>query len=154
MASPLAETAKANSTCNAVQSKQVGDLAKGIQANLDIQKQESSPFASVQFLQAMSNAKSNSTQDFKNIQKAVLNIQQQGIDIRTNNQKLAQQVNSPAQMGLAIVATAQITEKDQVTSLNGSCADQGTLKTLVKEVQDGTKQNKKNLQAAQSQCGK
>ncbi|OAF98894.1 uncharacterized protein CC84DRAFT_1105207 [Paraphaeosphaeria sporulosa] len=151
MASPLAETAKANSTCNAVQSKQVGDLAKGIQANLDIQKQE---LAGVQFLQAMSNAKSNSTQDFKNIQKAVLNIQQQGIDIRTNNQKLAQQVNSPAQMGLAIVATAQITEKDQVTSLNGSCADQGTLKTLVKEVQDGTKQNKKNLQAAQSQCGK
>lgn len=40
MASPLAENAKANSTCNAVQSKQVGDLAEGIRANLAIQKQE------------------------------------------------------------------------------------------------------------------
>lgn len=40
IASPLAENAKANTTCNAAQSKQVGDLAKGIQANLNIQKQE------------------------------------------------------------------------------------------------------------------
>lgn len=102
----------------------------------------------------MSNANSNSTQDFKNIQKAVLNIQQQGIDIRANNQKLAQDVNSPAKAGLAVVAKAQVTEKDQVTGLKGSSADKDTLKTLVKEVQDGTKQNEKNLKAAQGQCGK
>lgn len=40
IASPLADTAKANATCTAAQSKQVSDLAKGIQANLAIQKQE------------------------------------------------------------------------------------------------------------------
>ena len=101
----------------------------------------------------MSNANSNSTESFKDAQKAVLNIQQQGIDIRANNQKLAQGMDSPAKAGLAVVATAQITEKDQVTGLKGSSADKDTLKILVKEVQDGTKQNEQNLKAAQSQCG-
>lgn len=52
------------------------------------------------------------------------------------------------------MAKAQVTEKEQVTGLTGSKKDKETLKTLVKEVQDGTKQNEQNLKAAQGQCGK
>jgi hypothetical protein len=41
LAFPLAEDAKANSTaCSAEQNKLAGELARGIQANLDIQTQE------------------------------------------------------------------------------------------------------------------
>ena len=47
IASPLAKNAKANATCNAAQSKQVSDLAKGIQANLNIQKQELAGYATL-----------------------------------------------------------------------------------------------------------
>jgi hypothetical protein len=88
---------------------------------------------------------------FQAQQKSVLDIQQKGINIRANNQKLAKEINSPANAGLATVANAQVLEKNQVTSLKGNAADAATLQKLVTEVQDGTKQNQKNLAAAKSQ---
>ena len=89
-------------------------------------------------------------------QTSVLAIQQRGVDIRANNQKLAKEINSPAADGLAIVAGAQTKEIDQVKSLKGNAAADGeTIKMLVQEVMDGTMQNQKNLQAAKGQaCAK
>ncbi|USP81946.1 hypothetical protein yc1106_09220 [Curvularia clavata] len=122
------------------------DLEKGIQDNLNIQAQE---LAGVQTLQ-----KQIGTADFKTTQAKVLKIQQQGIDIRVNNQKLAKQINSTASAGLDIVQGAQLKEMSQVQGLTGTAAtekaDKETLATLVQEVQDGTKQNQKNLADAKS----
>ncbi|RMZ67679.1 ATP binding [Pyrenophora seminiperda CCB06] len=85
------------------------------------------------------------TPEFKATQTSVLAIQQKGIDIRANNQKLAASINSPASAGLATVAGAQVMEMTQVKGLKNAAADDNaTLTTLVKEVQDGTKQNQKN----------
>jgi hypothetical protein len=95
------------------------------------------------------------TAGFNATQGSVLAIQQRGIDIRANNQKLAKEINSPAADGLAIVAGAQTKEIDQVRSLKGTSADAKTLGMLVTEVMDGTKQNQKNLAAAKGQtCAK
>jgi hypothetical protein len=92
---------------------------------------------------------------FTTTQKDVLAIQQKGITIRANNQKLAKEINSPAVAGLAIVAGAQVKEMTQVQGLKDAAADAATLMTLVQEVQDGTKQNQKNLAAAKTQkCAK
>lgn len=88
---------------------------------------------------------------FQVTQQSVLAIQQQGIALRANNQQLASAIKSPASDGLAIVAKAQVQEMTQVQGLKGTKADVATLKTLVTEVQDGTKQNQKNLAAAKSQ---
>jgi hypothetical protein len=53
------------------------------------------------------------------------------------------------------VAGAQTKEIDQVRSLKGTSGDAETIKMLVQEVMDGTKQNQKNLAAAKGQvCGK
>ncbi|PSN69414.1 hypothetical protein BS50DRAFT_572558 [Corynespora cassiicola Philippines] len=145
-----------NSTCNA---QKVAVLMGGINANLDIQAQE---LKGVQTLQKL--AASNTTlkaldgsgpSNFELTKQNVLAIQQKGIDIRAENQRLAGELNSPSQMGLAIVAMAQVTEKMQVEMLQGGGEkDMKTLETLVKEVEDGTKQNTMNLQMAQSQCQK
>ena len=92
---------------------------------------------------------------FQATQKSVLDIQQKGVTIRASNQKLAQQINSPAVDGLAIVAMAQVLEITQVKGLKGNATDADTLQKLVKEVRDGTAQNQKNLAAAKSQnCAK
>jgi hypothetical protein len=96
------------------------------------------------------------TAGFNATQTSVLAIQQRGVDIRANNQKLAKEINSLAADGLAIVAGAQTKEIDQVKSLKGNAAADGeTIKMLVQEVMDGTMQNQKNLQAAKGQaCAK
>lgn len=139
-------------------------LVDGIKANLDIQAQElkgyarsrnfivfpslptTNPCFSIQTLQ-----KQVGTAEFNATQTSVLAIQQKGIDIRAKNQKLAKEINSPAAAGLDIVAGAQVKEMTQVTGLKGTAAtDDATLKTLVQEVQDGTKQNQKNLEDAKS----
>ncbi|CAE7180159.1 hypothetical protein PTNB73_03705 [Pyrenophora teres f. teres] len=118
-------------------------LVDGIQANLDIQAQE---LKGIECLQ-----KEVGTAKFKAEQTSVLAIQQKGIDIRAKNQQLAKEINSPAAAGLNIVAGAQVKEMMQVMSLTGTAeADDATLKTLVQEVQDGTKQNQKNLADAKS----
>ncbi|KAF2028777.1 hypothetical protein EK21DRAFT_90297 [Setomelanomma holmii] len=94
----------------------------GIQANLNIQAQE---LKGVQTLQSLvqSASISSDAKTFQAERKSVLNIQAQGISIRANNQNLAQQIDSPAIAGLAIVATAQVKEMSQVRSLNGTSAD-------------------------------
>lgn len=97
----------------------------------------------------------NAPSDFQITQKNVLAIQQKGIDIRAQNQKLASSINNPSAKGLAVVAMAQTMEVEQVKTLTGSGAkDAATLKMLVTEVEGGTKQNMMNLQAAESQCKK
>lgn len=83
----------------------------------------------------------------------VLFIQQLGIDIRTQNQQIADEIKSPAIDGLNIVQGAQVKEMRQVMGLTGTAdTDKAVLQTLVQEVEDGTKQNEMNLAAAQSQC--
>jgi hypothetical protein len=106
---------------------------------------------SVQTLQSMLSNGTAPAAAFSTTQKSVLAIQQKGITIRANNQKLAKEINSPAAAGLAIVAGAQVKEMTQVQGLKDTAADTATLKTLVQEVQDGTKQNQKNLAAAKTQ---
>jgi hypothetical protein len=157
----LAPTASLN--CTEVQTQ----LEKGIQANLDIQAQElkgytfSLLFPSVAPHLLTSNCSVHSLQlqsgtgEFETTQQSVLSIQQKGITIRANNQKLAAEIKSPAADGLAVVAGAQTKEMMQVMSLKGTAADADTLKQLVQEVQDGTKQNEKNLATAKGQkCAK
>lgn len=85
----------------------------------------------------------------------VLVIQQLGINIRTQNQQIAGEIKSPAIAGLNTVQGAQTTEMRQVMGLTGNeKTDAAVLQTLVKEVEDGTKQNEANLAAAQGQCKK
>ncbi|EUC31020.1 hypothetical protein COCCADRAFT_102431 [Bipolaris zeicola 26-R-13] len=132
--------AAGNATCAMTKAH----LEKGIKANLKIQAQE---LQGIQTLQAQLD-----TPDFNATQTKVLDIQTRGIEIRAKNQKLAKDISSPALDGLNIVEGAQVKEKDQVTGLKGqAAADKDTLDTLVKEVMDGTAQNKKNLDAAKSQ---
>ncbi|EUC46229.1 hypothetical protein COCMIDRAFT_93398 [Bipolaris oryzae ATCC 44560] len=139
-ASAVTGGAAANSTCTMTKAH----LEKGIQHNLKIQAQE---LQGIQTLQSQLD-----TPAFNTTQTAVLAIQQRGIDIRAKNQKLAKKISSPALDGLNIVEGAQVKEKDQVTGLKGQKAtDKDTLDTLVKEVMDGTAQNKKNLEAARGQ---
>ncbi|KAH3978663.1 hypothetical protein HBI56_081240 [Parastagonospora nodorum] len=125
--------------CTEVQAK----LEKGIKANLDIQAQELQGVHALQLQGGLA--------EFETTQQSVLSIQQKGITIRAENQKLAAEIKSPAADGLAIVAGAQTKEMMQVMSLKGTAADEATLKLLVQEVQDGTKQNQKNLAAATNQ---
>jgi hypothetical protein len=106
---------------------------------------------SVQTLQSMLKNGTATAAAFSTTQKSVLAIQQKGITIRANNQKLAKEINSPAAAGLAVVAGAQVKELTQVQGLNDTAADAATLMALVQEVQDGTKQNQKNLAAAKTQ---
>ncbi|KAF2185762.1 hypothetical protein K469DRAFT_631665 [Zopfia rhizophila CBS 207.26] len=163
---PTQGTQKPN--CSA---QQVQQLSDGIQANLDIQKQE---LQGVLSLQQLVHAANNSTQnagnatstnsctpseaqaqaegEFVSEQKKVLDIQTKGIQIRAENQKIAAQLNSPAASGLAVVAMAQVLEMMQVQMLKGGGNnDVKLLNMLVKEVNDGTKQNEMNKMAAESQ---
>ncbi|KAF2682395.1 hypothetical protein K458DRAFT_307327 [Lentithecium fluviatile CBS 122367] len=145
---------KGNGTCNA---QLVAKLAGGIEQNLNIQAQELKGVQTLQKLTASNTtgASIKGTSNFQSQQQAVLTIQQAGIDIRAQNQKIAQEINSPAQQGLAIVAQAQVTEMTQVMGLQGGGEqDKKTLEMLAKEVQDGTKQNMMNLMAAETQCAK
>jgi hypothetical protein len=159
LAAPAPQASPAN--CAAIQTK----LEQGIQANLDIQAQELKGYVSLaipSFLPQLTHLISvyalklqGGTAGFNATQASVLAIQQRGVDIRANNQKLAKEINSPAADGLAIVAGAQTKEIDQVKSLKGTSGDAATLGMLVMEVMDGTKQNQKNLEAAKGQaCAK
>ncbi|KAH6644779.1 hypothetical protein C7974DRAFT_384264 [Boeremia exigua] len=146
---PGSVSAAANSTTAAGSCSQTQtQLQQGIQKNLDIQAKE---LIGVQSLQKMSQAGTAQATTFQAMQISVLDIQQKGVNIRANNQKLAQQINSPASAGLATVAMAQTLEISQVLKLNGNATDATTLQMLVTEVQGGTQQNQKNLAAAKSQ---
>ena len=152
LAAPAQKAAAAAGCTGAACQKAQTQLEAGIQKNLDIQAQE---LKGVEALQKMSKNAKTPAAGFEKEKKAVLDIQQMGIAVRANNQNLAKQINSPAIAGLATVADAQIKEETQVQGLNGTSADDATLTQLVKEVQDGTKQNQKNLEAAKSQkCAK
>lgn len=161
LAAPAMQAAAPSANCTQVQNQ----LEKGIQANLDIQAQElkgytDSPFPNSLFSTYRTHSVQslnlqNGTAKFTTTQQSVLAIQQKGITIRANNQKLAKEIKSPATDGLAIVAGAQTKEMLQVMSLKGTSADKDTLAMLMKEVMDGTTQNGKNLAAAKGQkCGK
>ncbi|KAH9876509.1 hypothetical protein J1614_003640 [Plenodomus biglobosus] len=134
-----------NTTCDP---EKVSQLAGGIQANLFVQKQELAGIKSLQNLHV-----NKIMTHFPKERQNVLAIQQLGIDIRAQNQQIAKDIDSPALDGLNIVEGAQITEIRQVMGLTGDKEnDKAVLDTLVKEVEDGTKQNEANLAAAQGQC--
>ncbi|KAF2110242.1 hypothetical protein BDV96DRAFT_668777 [Lophiotrema nucula] len=114
-------------------------------ALLNVSPQHSNP-PEARKLQALNPASVKHKLGFPAYAKLRLAIQQKGIDICANNQKLASQIKGPSQQGLAIVAMAQITEMMQVKSLTGTISDTKTLDTLVKEVQDRTNQNIKNIE--------
>ncbi|CBX96181.1 hypothetical protein IAQ61_001355 [Plenodomus lingam] len=134
-----------NATCDM---EKVTQLAGGIQANLFVQQQE---LAGIKCLQKLEPNQASS--QFPEERQRVLAIQQLGINIRAQNQNLAKDINSPAIDGLNVVEGAQITEMRQVMGLTGDGEkDKDVLETLVKEVEDGTKQNEANLAAAQGQC--
>jgi hypothetical protein len=140
LAAPAKMAAAPTANCTQIQTQ----LEKGIQANLDIQAQELKgytwpPFAQpLYFTELIHSVQSlnlqTGTAEFTTTQQSVLAIQQKGITIRQNNQKLAKEIKSPAADGLAIVAGAQTKEMLQVMGLK-----------------DGTAQNGKNLAAAQGQ---
>ena len=90
---------------------------------------------------------------FKQAQQDLLNIQQNGINVRNNNQKLAQQAKSPAAVGVMQFGVPQVNEMTQVMSLTGSGGSNETnlLAQLLQEVQNDIKQNQMNEQVAQSQ---
>ncbi|KAF1960811.1 hypothetical protein CC80DRAFT_532385 [Byssothecium circinans] len=141
------------STCNSATAEKVAKLAGGIQSNIAIQVQELQGIKTLQALVASNTttlrAASSSGSDFELERQAVLQIQQTGVDLRTANQKVAAELKSPSEKGLATVSMAQTLEIQQVKSLEGSGQkDQDVLMMLVKEVMDGTMQNKKNLAAA------
>jgi hypothetical protein len=148
-----------NSSCNA---QLVAKLAGGIDSNLNIQSQELKGVMTLQKLVASNTtnapspgAPAGSPNNFQLQQAAVLKIQQTGIDIRAENQRIAKEINSPAQAGLDTVAQAQVLEMTQVQGLQGGGdADKATLEKLVQEVMDGTKQNMMNVLAAESQCAR
>ncbi|KAF1363969.1 hypothetical protein EJ07DRAFT_162498 [Lizonia empirigonia] len=135
-------------SCDAVK---VGQLSGGIQANLDVQKQE---LAGIKDLQSIEAANTTGSADkFATQKMKVLAIQQQGIDIRSMNQAIADEIKSPAIAGLKTVQGAQALEMRQVMGLTGTAkTDDAVYQMLVKEVQDGTKQNQANLEAAKGQC--
>ncbi|UPX20699.1 uncharacterized protein EKO05_0010924 [Ascochyta rabiei] len=129
----------------------VAQLSGGIQANLEVQKNE---LAGIKDLQSIGEANStDSANKFAAQKLKVLAIQQQGIDIRAMNQAIADEITSPATAGLKTVQGAQATEMRQVMGLTGNGkTDDATYQMLVQEVQDGTKQNQANYAAAKGQC--
>jgi hypothetical protein len=95
----------------------------------------------------------NSAKNFGSQRLTVLTIQQQGIDIRSMNQAIADEIKSPATDGLKTVQGAQVLEMRQVMGLTGDAKTDGPIfQMLVQEVQDGTKQNQANLAASKGQC--
>lgn len=106
-------------------------------------------------LQKIGASNATTDQTFAMDRQKVLVIQQLGINIRAQNQEIAGEIKSPATAGLKIVQGAQIIELRQVMGLTGNeMTDAPVLKSLVQEVENGTKQNKANLVAAQGQCKK
>ncbi|ORY00734.1 hypothetical protein BCR34DRAFT_637784 [Clohesyomyces aquaticus] len=150
-APPAARSAPAQAPPQAAQSCKVqSQLAAGIQQNIDIQAKELQGVMALQFLAAAPTANAtggnNANACFASAQKSVLAIQAQGIKVREANQKLATELKSPSIAGLDIVSKAQVQEAAQVQSLKGDAGrDNATLEALVKEVQDGTAQNQRNL---------
>ncbi|KAF9698705.1 hypothetical protein EKO04_002699 [Ascochyta lentis] len=146
---PLLNT-RQTSSCDAVK---VAQLSGGIQANLDVQKDELAGIKDLQSIEATNSTASAS--NFAAQRLKVLAIQQQGIDIRAMNQAIAGEIKSPATDGLNTVQGAQVLEMRQVMELTGVAkSDEPIFQLLVKEVQDGTKQNQANLAAAEGQCKK
>ncbi|KAK2779368.1 hypothetical protein CKAH01_11291 [Colletotrichum kahawae] len=114
---------------------------KGIDKNINIQKNESKDVKKVQ--------KAEGTKNFPkekaNLQKDIKAGQTQ----RAKNQKNADPKNKQLNEGLKKVQGAQAKESKQANGLTGNPKkDNGTLNKLGGEFKDGRKQNEKNKQAA------
>ncbi|CAI6337487.1 unnamed protein product [Periconia digitata] len=149
------QSGASNATCNAATAEKVGQLSGGIRTNVAIQDQELKSIAALQTL-LLSNGTNTAVpgaSQYEAERQALLVIQQMGVEIRTQNQKIAAEVGSGASNGLKTVEFAQQSEISQVKSLQGTQqADSKTLALLVKEVVDGTNQNWVNLLVAEQQC--
>lgn len=88
-------------------------------------------------------------------QSAVAKLQQEGIDIRTENQKIAREIKSPSmvQKGLASVAIEQNSARVMLRGLEAGRNDTEMLGTLVKGVEEGMKTNKEILGVAKGGKG-
>lgn len=81
--------------------------------------------------------------------------QQKAIAVRERNQRLADELNSPSAMGLAIVAQSQVAAMIDVQSLKpGSESDAKMLDGLVQRVKEAMAQNAANLRMADAGCSR
>jgi hypothetical protein len=101
-------------------------------------------------------APSNDTQsDFQLNQVSIVSTEQKAIAVRERSQRLADELNSPSAMGLAIVAQAQVAAMIDVQSLQGGVdADMKMLQSLVERVKTAMTQNEENLRVVDKGCGK
>lgn len=122
-------------------------LASGISANIADQHNEQAAVNSLGSLLAENPINENL---FNSGQASLLSFVQKGISIRENNQAIAPDGN-PAIPGLAIVATAQITELNLTMSFGVGGVnvqrDNATVQSLISEFKGGVEQNMKNLAA-------
>lgn len=97
----------------------------------------------------------NGTQsNFQLNQISITTTQQKGIAVRERNQRLADELNSPSAMGLAIVAQSQVAVMIDTKILEGDGkSDTKMLDSLVQRVEDAMTQNMANLKMANTGCG-
>lgn len=97
----------------------------------------------------------NGTQsNFQLNQISITTTQQKGIAVRERNQRLADELNSPSAMGLAIVAQLQVAVMIDTKILEGDGkSDTKMLDSLVQRVEDAMTQNMANLKMANTGCG-
>lgn len=85
-------------------------------------------------------------------------LQQESIDVRTQNQKMAQMLKSPTslQKSLASVANEQNMAKGTLKGLVAGKNDTAAIQSVVKGTQSGMKMNMESLKVAKTGmgCGK
>jgi hypothetical protein len=101
-------------------------------------------------------APSNGTQsDFQLNQISVISTEHKAIAVRERSQRLADELNSPSAMGLAIVAQSQVAAMIDVQSLKGGGdAEIKMLQSLVERVKNAMTQNEENLRVVNKGCRK
>jgi hypothetical protein len=101
-------------------------------------------------------APSNGTQsDFQLNQISVISTEQKAIAVRERSQRLADELNSPSAMGLAIVAQSQVAAMIDVQNLKGGGdAEIKMLQSLVERVKNAMIQNEENLRVVNKGCRK
>ncbi|KAL5371781.1 hypothetical protein DPSP01_014009 [Paraphaeosphaeria sporulosa] len=104
------------------------------------------------------NSTSGNDPIYKVQQSEVAKLQQEGITIRTENQKIARELKSPSalQKGLASVAIEQNSARVMLRGLVAGRNDTAMIGALVKGVEEGLKINGENLGVAKGGkgCGK
>ena len=152
LALPTIQSRAQNTTCTP---QQTALLVDGIERNMNYQMDELKSLKTLQYLGATATTTlraANSTTDplYTMQQSSVATLQKKAIDVRTENQKLAGEMNSPPtlQMGLAMVAREQNSAKVQLRQLKAGNNDTMILEEMVKGAEMAMKQNEENLKLA------